>query len=179
MVLQGSTAAVTGGYWFQYTPAQMLGVVRKYGGAPSIPARSAEAALGKWVFYFKGGNYQNNPDGRRAAARVIARDLQAQGFGTFTQDQIWQILQYVNAFLLKDEKLPGADRGPQSFLQARLEAERKHLRELAARAAEAAKATKEGIDPRNIFSPGNIWGGVGVVALVGVAGFLAYKVLTD
>jgi len=92
----------------------MVGIVKKYGASFPLPQTGAEMVLGKWVYYVTRGNFQNTPAGRRSASKVISQEIFKQSGIKLNEESVFVTLQNVNAYLLKELKIPESARGPES-----------------------------------------------------------------
>lgn len=181
MILSGAInpELAAGAYWLKYTAAEMLNILQKYGKLGSyltaaysgITTRESmvKIILGKWLFYFRGGFFPNTPDGRRAASSVIAADISKQ-YGAISGAEVYQVIQNINAALIKDLKAPTDRQGTESEAERKARRKSELNQEIQNRKDEVIAA----VNPLNLLKKSPILM-AGIFALVAGIAFLKFK----
>ena len=130
-------------------------------GIPSMD--HAAKIVGKWAYYLQNGTYPDTAAGRKAGSTVISNDLLRDVGIRYSPDSVFNLLQNAYSYLLKDSKLPAANKKRLTVLQA--------ANPLTGLKASKAEAGNRWQDQKEEYKKGlgilaNPWalGGIGVVA---------------
>lgn len=165
-----SSMGAEASYWTTYKPGALYSLlVDKWEIKGLLPRALAVVALGKWVYYFQKGSFQNNPAGRLAASNVISADIFKETAFRPAPSSVYSLLQNANAYLLKELKLPAGERGLMTITAWAARKLKRGAVETGARASEAAaEIKKEFTLPKWVTSPWT-FGAVGLLLVATVA----------